>query len=136
MGEQILFVERGRPRPGVVPLCGSFTIGAAGAVSAQDGFSKAGFSVTKNAAAGRYDILFYKPFRVLQKANVNILGPASAAFPTTTGSDPQLRPGNGPTAATINLQVQFKRTDTQADADAASGTICYLDIEVSDIVTP
>lgn len=133
MPEIVLFPERGHPRPGKIQLEGSFTIGGAGAISAQDGLKLSGCTVAKNAAAGRYDVTFYKPFKALISGFVQMVGPASAAFPTTTGSDPQLRPSNGPTATSSNVQVQFKRTDTQADADAASGTVCYFYFEVTDL---
>lgn len=105
---------------------GSFTIGAAGAVSAQD---IPGVTVAKAAAAGQYTLTANKAYAKLN-GNANMVGPAVATpFPTTTGSDPQWR---GPALTTQVLTLQFKRTDTQADADAASGTLCFVTIIGSD----
>lgn len=105
---------------------GSFTIGGSGAVSAQD---IPGVVVAKAAAAGQYTLTAHRPYAKLN-GNANMVGPAVATpFPTTTGSDPQFR---GPALTTQVLTLQFKRTDTQADADAASGTIVFVTMVGSD----
>ena len=105
---------------GFVFLGGKFTIGASGAVSADDGDALSGGEVTQTAAEdGRYAVAFGKTYKTILGAGCNMVGPDDAAFPTTTGSDPQVR-----LLATSGFSVQFKRTDTQADADPASGTKC------------
>jgi hypothetical protein len=97
---------------------GNVTIGATGAVSDQDGAKKAGGTVTQTASEdGRYAIAFDRTYSRVVSTWVNMFGPDDSAFPTTTGSDPQCR-----LRATTGFSVQFKRTDTQADADPASGT--------------
>lgn len=109
-------------------LSGNFTIGAAGAVSAQTGVLNSGITVTKDitsSAVGRYlltpDNTTYK---ALVSKGVNMDGPAAgSAFPTTTGIDPQFRPLSAVPVGQVS--VQFTRSDTKADADPASGTICY-----------
>lgn len=107
--------------PGYRIIGGSFTIGASGAISAQDGAKKAGGTVTQTASEdGRYTVAFDRTYkRVVSVLHPTMFGPADSAFPTTTGSDPQAR-----NRATTGFDIQFKRVDTQADADPASGTIC------------
>jgi len=115
--------------PEQVTLCGHFAVGAAGAVSTtatlaqglNPGEKLTGAAVTKTAATdGRYTITFSVPFAQMPSVSCNIQGPATAAFPTATGSDPQVR---GTTAELF--YVQCKRPDTQADLDAASGSVIH-----------
>lgn len=111
-------------------LSGSFTIGSSGAISAQTGAAASGFTVTQDttsSAVGRYLVTFYKTFNAIKTKMVSMTGPAAGtAFPTTTGSHPQFRNYTGTAANTLTASVQFTRSDTQADADAASGTVCHL----------
>lgn len=117
----------GAVHPRIQPLGGQFTITAAGAILSQDGALIAGGTVTKNAAAGRYDIVFYRTFKRVLFSNGAMEGPASAAFPTITGSAVRTRSVTGD-----GYTIQFLRTDTQADADAASGTVVRWFAQVSD----
>jgi hypothetical protein len=108
-------------------MCGTFTIGASGAVSTQDGATIAGFTVTKTASEdGRYSVALHRTFK-RARFLVQMVGTADTAFPTTTGSDPQCRNQTG-----SGCDVQFKRTDTQADADPASGTVCNVFVFAQD----
>ena len=99
---------------------GTFAIGSSGAVASQDGAKKAGGTVTQvGSEDGRYAIAFDRTYARLVTSGCTMYGPDDSAFPTTTGSDPQCR-----LRSTSGFSVQFKRVDTQADADPASGTSC------------
>jgi hypothetical protein len=109
----------GSPQPRVVLLAGNFTIGAAGAITAQTGARISGATVTQTGSEdGRYGVALDTRYKRALAAGASMVGPDDAAFPTTTGSDPQTR-----LLAVDGFSVQFKRVDTQADADPASGTI-------------
>lgn len=98
---------------------GTVTIGASGAVSSEDGAKLSGGTVTQTASEdGRYSIAFDRTYKRTKVIGVTMVGPTDSALPTTTGSDPVAR-----NKATTGFDVQFKRTDTQADADPASGTV-------------
>ncbi len=100
-------------------LGGTFLIGSSGAITSQDASSLTGGVVTQTGSEdGRYTVAFtIKAARNLG-CFASMFGPADAGFPTTTGSDPQCR-----NKATTGFDIQCKRTDTQADADPASGSI-------------
>jgi hypothetical protein len=106
------------PQPGLVTLAGEVTIGSDGAISAQTDPKVSGAVVTYvEGSEGRYLVTYHKTFRRSLHVGATMVGPDDAAFPTTTGSDPQAR-----LKTTASHVVQFKRVDTQADADPASGT--------------
>ena len=121
-------VESVHPRDRI--MSAQIVIGAAGAITSQTGLAKSGLFAVKNAAAGRYDFSYDsgRVFALVKGGHCNMVGPATAAFPTTTGSNPQLR-----ALTTSAATVQFKRQDTEADADAASGTILCVTINVSEM---
>lgn len=105
--------------PGLVVIGGQAAIGNAGAVSSQTASGLSGGVVTQTGSEdGRYTITFNQLWKRILAWGVCMAGPADNAFPTTTGSDPETR-----NPAVTGLQAQFKRTDTQADADPASGTV-------------
>jgi hypothetical protein len=104
--------------PRLVPIGGTVTIGASGAISAQSGAAYGAVFTQTASEDGRYTAVFSFPVKECISVNVNMVGPADNAFPATTGSDPQLR-----NKATTGFDIQTKRTDTQADADPASGSI-------------
>lgn len=98
---------------------GNVTIGAAGAVSDQDGAKKAGGTATQTGSEdGRYAIAFDRTYSRVVTTWATMVGPDDSAFPTTTGSSPKTR-----LRTTSGFSVQFVREDTQADADPASGTM-------------
>ena len=115
------------PKPGKsVVLAGNFTIGAAGAITAQTGAQQSGVTVTQDVTStGRYLLTFYRGFTKGPQAKMAIMeGPATGtAFPTTTGSEARFRSYASPTAA---ASLQLLRSDTQADADGASGTVVHF----------
>ena len=105
--------------PRDITLAGTITIGASGAISAQTGAKLCGATAAQTASEdGRYSVTFDRTYKRIKSANVNMVGPDDNAFPTTTGSDPQIR-----LLTTSGFSIQAKRTDTQADTDPASGSI-------------
>jgi hypothetical protein len=103
--------------PGAIIIGGTATIGTSGAVTS-DAPGLSGGTVTQTGSEdGRYGIAFTQTYKRILAAGVLMFGPDDNAFPTTTGSDPQAR-----LLDETGFSVQFKRTDTQADADPASGT--------------
>lgn len=99
---------------------GSFAIGASGAIDSQDGAKLSGGTVTQTGSEdGRYGIVFDRTYKVNYACGAQMVGPDDDAFPTTTGSDPQLR-----LKTTSGFTVQFKAPDAQDDVDPASGTKC------------
>jgi hypothetical protein len=104
--------------PRGVVLAGTVTIGAAGAISAQDGAQLTGGTASKTGGkTGRYGIAFQRKWKRTLHVGATMVGPDDSAFPTTTGSSPKAR-----LLAVDGFSVQFVREDTQADADPASGT--------------
>lgn len=115
--------------PNQVILAGHFAIGAAGAISttatAAQGLDPGelltgGAVVKTDSETGRYTVTFSVPFKLMPHAGCWIQGPADAAFPTTTGSDPQSR-----NVSTTSFDIQCKRPDTQADEEPASGSVIH-----------
>lgn len=107
-------------RPKLIHLAGKFAIGASGAVASESGARLSGATVTQTGSEdGRYAVAFDRTYAELVSANVNMVGPDDSAFPTTTGSDPQLR-----LLAATGFTVQFKAPDAQDDVDPADGTVC------------
>ena len=106
---------------GWVTLSVTFTIGAAGAVTSATGDVPTASVVQTGSEDGRYTLTLDRTYRAVRMGGApGMVGPTDAAFPTTTGSDPQYR-----NVTTSSFEVQFKRTDTQADTDPASGTVCH-----------
>jgi len=115
--------------PKVLLIGGSFTIGASGAISAQDGAKLSGGVVTQVASEdGRYHVALDRVYKRVRPLAPNMIGPDDSAFPTTTGSSPKSR-----LLTTSSFDVQFVREDTQADADPASGTVCVWAALVSKV---
>lgn len=105
--------------PKLLLIGGSVTIGASGAISTQDGAKLSGGTVSQVASEdGRYLVTLDRTYKRVRPLCPLMIGPADDAFPTTTGVDPQAR-----NLTTSTFQVQFKRHDTNADADPASGTV-------------
>lgn len=101
-------------------LGGTFTITTSGAIASQDASSLTGGVVTQTGSEdGRYHVAFTLAAARNLGCFAQMVGPDDTAFPTTTGSDPQTR-----NRAVTGFDIQFKRQDTQADADPADGTEC------------
>ena len=125
--ERTNFPPAGSPNPfgAETTLTGRFHIGSSGAITSQTGAAAAGFDVELNSA-GQYIVTFYKEFQALKSKHVSVTGPASAAFPTTTGILAFFRDYSGTASETEAAKLQLVRQDTMADADAATGTIVDL----------
>lgn len=105
------------PQPKRLLLGGKFTVGAAGAVSSEDGTKIAGGAVTVvGATDGRWLVTLYKTFTRV-RAGATIVGPDSAALTISTGTMAIIRDQN-----TANFLIQVVRTDTGADADPTNPT--------------
>lgn len=113
-------------------MSGTVTIGAAGAITAQDSILHTGGGFTGAAPAagafaktagktGRYDLLTYRPWDNFV-FGANIIGPADAAFGNTNANLVQCR-NLAPTSTTSQGEIQGILASTGADTDFASGTI-------------
>jgi hypothetical protein len=119
----------GCPQPQTAILTGHVVVGSSGAITSQSGVAKAGWTAALNTA-GQYIITFGRKYRTFLGKSCNMVGPAAGTpFPTTTGTNPQFRLVTDPLSGAV---VQFTRSDTRADADAASGTILEATFFVSD----
>lgn len=131
MAQRKLTVPYGSPNPNrEVLLSGSFTIGASGAISSQTAVLNSGVTITQDvtgSAVGRYLAVFDRTtYKALKYKGLSMTGPAAGtAFPTTTGIDPTFRLYTATLPANQAASIQLTRSDTKADADAASGTVVY-----------
>lgn len=124
-----MLTDRSNTSPAGVPgsdrvtiMAGTFTIGAAGAISAQDASKHTGVVITKTAAkTGRYDLLTYRPWTRLV-VEATIIGPADAAFGNTSANQTGIR-NVSPTSTTSQAEIQGILGSTGADTDFANGTI-------------
>lgn len=118
----------GTYRRSAVVITGAITIGAAGAVTsyACEACDNTG-GIVKNAAAGRYDIVFLRKFRNFRLVGApGILGPATAAFGNADGNTAQWRP------ATTNFHATLQTflASSGADTNTTSGNVIHFAIEV------
>lgn len=112
--------DRGTYRRGDVRITGRIVIGASGAVTSYEceACDTTG-GVVKNAAAGRYDILFFRKFRNLRFAGPpTVVGPATAAFGNAAGNIANWR-----VTPTTNFHatLQVYLASSGADTDTTSG---------------
>jgi hypothetical protein len=115
-------------------LWGSFTIGAAGAISAVSGFlpltvTAGTFGIIKTAGkTGRYSLFFDRKYRDLTVIGMPTLqGPADAAIGNTNANDTFVR-----NVTTQSFDIQLILGSTGADTDAASGTVISFCVGVSE----
>lgn len=133
---RVLYQARGASRRGKVELYGQFTVGASGAITAGTATAAkdAGFTVAKNAAAGRYDVTLTRSYARLGKAYATLIGPASAAFTAGSGGGLQfVRNANVSSNTAPSLQLQFARVNgvtDYTDTDLPSGTVVVVEIVV------
>lgn len=124
-------LETAVPQSGgrVIVLSGHFAIGAAGAISTtataaqglDPGAKITGVSFVKTATeTGRYTGTIYKTAKTRLAVVAGFEGPADAALPTTTGVGVCVR-----NSSTLTFDIQVFRTDTNADAEPASGSIIH-----------
>lgn len=124
-----MLTDRSNTSPAGVPgkrrvtiMTGTFTIGAAGAITAQMSSESSGGAATKTATkTGRYDILTYRPWDKFVLV-ASIIGPADAAFGNTAANTTGVR-NVTPASTTSQGQIQGILASTGADTDFASGTV-------------
>jgi hypothetical protein len=109
---------------GVIKLFGTFTIGAAGAVSTS---VTKGFSVSKVAAeAGRYKVLLEDAYSGLLNAQATVVGAADAPYGNTDGLLAIIRNVSVTTKpASFDLQLA---SVAGADAEPTLGTVILLEV--------
>lgn len=119
---------------GMISLFLEMTIGAAGAISANDS-AVAGLTVVKTAAkTGRYTFTLPSAYKKFLGLDVTLTGPSDVAWGATTVGGPTwfCRNNNidrGTKAGTID--VQFAATGSNNDADLPSGTVAGVWIFVA-----
>lgn len=120
------------PAPRIVTLSGQIVVTAAGAILSQTPQRLSGITFVKTGTAGQYLGTMYRAFKAQLGRHCDFVGPlAGTPFPTTTGISPRFRIQAG-TADLSTAMLQCVREDTQADADAASGSIITYTICMSE----
>lgn len=133
----------------VTRLTGWFTIGAAGAITAQAGVASStsggqqcGVTVAKAAGAGDYRLTLHRGYKRLIRGSADVSMPAVTTAPTIAdgnvafvqGAAAANFSGATPLAASgLGLSIQTCRSDTLAVANPTSGVTVSYDIEVADI---
>lgn len=107
-------------------VSGSFTVGAAGAITANDSAKAAGGTPVKTATkTARYTVSLYRPFtRIVPGCSMT--GPTDAAFGNTAGNTVQHRnviANTANSAAVAQFDIQAFLASSGADTDVPSGTI-------------
>lgn len=125
-------------QPNVTPLCGTITIGASGAITAQTDTRNSGVTFTKNATAGRYDGVIHRAYRRCMAADANVIFPAAGTVPVGTDGNEAYVSGVSAanvagTAGISTFTIQcITSNGTPAAANPASGTIVSWDVVLSD----
>jgi len=123
-------------------LWGSFTLGAAGALSVADGFlpitTTAGtFGVIKTAAkTGRYSLFFDRKYRTMRVVGLTIQGAADAAIGNTAGNMVFCRNLAARGKADQSFDIQLALASSGADTDGASGTVVSYIVAVEEYGGP
>ena len=121
-------------RRGDLLITGTITVGAAGAISSvsceqapgttgtlASNRANYGFCV-KNAAAGRYDLAFFRKFRNLRFLGAGIMKAGGGAFGNTSANTIQPRVATSNADATLQAFL----ASSGADTDVASGDIIHF----------
>lgn len=119
MGQRSYSPILGGVHRGLVCLFNRVVLGASGAVSSQDSARDAGFVVAKTATkVGRYTLTFDKNYNRVEFIDARVIGADDAAYTTAKGIDFFLRDDDvGRGAGDGTIEIQFTRTDTEADAE-------------------
>lgn len=130
MANRLFVPLSGAIQRGLVVLGGKHTTTTTGTLSAVAGqFSTArqcGYVLTKvGATAGRYLVTFQDKFMDVFEVVGTVFITGGAAFPVANGMECFVRDA-AVTAAIPVLTIQFKRTDTGADAEVPDGAIIGL----------
>jgi hypothetical protein len=129
-------------RRGACLLWGSFTLGAAGALSVADGFlpitTTAGtFGVIKTATkTGRYSLFFDRKYRTMRVVGLTIQGAADAAIGNTAGNMVFCRNLAARGKAAQSFDIQLALASSGADTDGANGTVVSYIVAVEEYGGP
>lgn len=120
--------------PGMVIIAESVPLGSSGAIAAagaREGAKHTDFTIAKTAGkTGRYTITFTRKYRALLYGHCVVVGADDAAYPGAAGVDCILRDDDIATDGTI--EVQLRRTDTGADAEAIDSATLKLFLVLKD----
>jgi hypothetical protein len=129
-------------RRGACLLWGSFTLGAAGALSVADGFlpitATAGtFGVIKTATkTGRYSLFFDRKYRTMRVVGLTIQGAADTAIGNAAGNMVFCRNLAARGKAAQSFDIQLALASSGADTDGASGTVVSYIVAVEEYGGP
>jgi len=132
-------------RRGACLLWGSFTLGAAGALSVADGFlpitTTAGtFGVIKTATrTGRYSLFFDRKYRTMRVLSLTLQGPADAAITTGTANAAFARnlPARGKAAQSFDIQLAIAlNAGGTTDTDGMTGLVVTYTVAVEEYGGP
>lgn len=129
-------------RRGACLLWGSFTLGAAGALSVADGFlpitATAGtFGVIKTATkTGRYSLFLDRKYRTMRVVGLTIQGAADTAIGNTAGNTVFCRNLAARGKAAQSFDIQLALASSGADTEAATGTVVSYIVAVEEYGGP
>jgi hypothetical protein len=129
-------------RRGACLLWGSFTLGAAGALSVADGFlpitATAGtFGVIKTATkTGRYSLFFDRKYRTMRVVGLTIQGAADAAIGNAAGNTVFYRNLAARGKAAQSFDIQLALASSGADTEGANGTVVSYIVAVEEYGGP
>lgn len=107
-------------------VSGSFTIGAAGAITANDTAKDAGGTPVKTVTkTARYTVSLYRPFKRIVPG-CSMTGPPDVAFGNVAGNTLQVRnvtPSVAGATTVAVFDIQAFLASTGADTDVPTGTI-------------
>jgi hypothetical protein len=126
--QPIVMQQRGTHRRGEVEISGKIVVGAAGAVTSFQCEAIGTGGLVKNAAAGRYDMVFLRKYKNVRLSSITINNIAGGAFGNTNANMGQWRT---PTA-TFHATIQMLLASTGADTDVASTNEIHFGVVVQE----
>lgn len=114
---------RGTGRRGEIAISGTITVTAAGAILSQTGELS---TAAKNAAAGRYDLVFDRVYRTgsIRFNGGMIVRPGTVSFGNANAN---LVQGQVAQSAAVHATLQCILASTGVDTDVASGNIIHYE---------
>jgi len=120
---------RGTGRRGEVSISGTITITAAGAIATQTGELS---TAAKNAAAGRYDIVFDRVYRTgsIRYVGATLVRPDTTAFGNVSAN---ILEGQVAQTAAVHATIQGILASSGADTDVKSGHIIHYEFVAQEL---
>ena len=120
---------RGTGRRGEVSISGTITITAAGAIASQTGELS---TAAKNAAAGRYDIVFDRVYRTgsIRYVGATLVRPDTTAFGNVSAN---ILEGQVAQTAAVHATIQGILASSGADTDVKSGHIIHYEFVAQEL---